>query len=602
MIDNDKPVWLRNYEQYLDIKNTILIHGNIYDYSVVGTKENSKYKMNVEYIESILISKRNSVVVYDKLNGIKFINISDSDKNTLLGFANANKKERMGDDTSQSYTRNSNLARTEKVNVSVVNFLNMIHESTKVDMEVSFLITMGDSIFGKLGTDEILNEEQNMYLYNLVESTINLRNDNKNRNIVIVCEKDRSFPSTFHINNIRLRKLFIPKPNKIQREKFYDLNKLEFNIRADKIKDFIDDLDEVSLVEMEQIGKLTKKRENLDKDYEQVLSQFRYGTIDNPWNQLRKSDIQNIETILSRRVIGQNEAIKKVKNIVIKAYTGISGLQHSSKKIKPKGTLFLVGPTGVGKTELAKSVAEFLFGDESACIRFDMSEFSTEHSDQRLIGAPPGYVGHQEGGQLTNAVKDRPYSVLLFDEIEKAHGRILDKFLQILEDGRLTDGKGETVYFSNCIIIFTSNIGTDKITINDENAKTLFKEEVYSFFKEKLHRPELLNRIGNDNIIPFGFLKDDKVLKDIVISKLRNIDEYLKENYNAKIEYVNKDDIFLKLVESADRNNGGRGALNQMEDYLITPLSEYLFIAEESVRNSTITAEYDEDTERFRFE
>ena len=602
MIDNDKPVWLRNYEQYLDIKNTILIHGNIYDYSVVGTKENSKYKMNVEYIESILISKRNSVVVYDKLNGIKFINISDSDKNTLLGFANANKKERMGDDTSQSYTRNSNLARTEKVNVSVVNFLNMIHESTKVDMEVSFLITMGDSIFGKLGTDEILNEEQNMYLYNLVESTINLRNDNKNRNIVIVCEKDRSFPSTFHINNIRLRKLFIPKPNKIQREKFYDLNKLEFNIRADKIKDFIDDLDEVSLVEMEQIGKLTKKRENLDKDYEQVLLQFRYGTIDNPWNQLRKSDIQNIETILSRRVIGQNEAIKKVKNIVIKAYTGISGLQHSSKKIKPKGTLFLVGPTGVGKTELAKSVAEFLFGDESACIRFDMSEFSTEHSDQRLIGAPPGYVGHQEGGQLTNAVKDRPYSVLLFDEIEKAHGRILDKFLQILEDGRLTDGKGETVYFSNCIIIFTSNIGTDKITINDENAKTLFKEEVYSFFKEKLHRPELLNRIGNDNIIPFGFLKDDKVLKDIVISKLRNIDEYLKENYNAKIEYVNKDDIFLKLVESADRNNGGRGALNQMEDYLITPLSEYLFIAEESVRNSTITAEYDEDTERFRFE
>ena len=602
MIDNDKPVWLRNYEQYLDIKNTILIHGNIYDYSVVGTKENSEYKMNVEYIESILISKRNSVVVYDKLNGIKFINISDSDKNTLLGFANANKKERMGDDTSQSYTRNSNLARTEKVNVSVVNFLKMIYESTKINMEVSFLITMGDSIFGKLGTDEILNEEQNMYLYNLVESTINLRNDNKNRNIVIVCEKDRSFPSTFHINNIRLRKLFIPKPNKIQREKFYDLNKLEFNIRADKIKDFIDDLDEVSLVEMEQIGKLTKKRENLDKDYEQVLSQFRYGTIDNPWNQLRKSDIQNIETILSRRVIGQNEAIKKVKNIVIKAYTGISGLQHSSKKIKPKGTLFLVGPTGVGKTELAKSVAEFLFGDESACIRFDMSEFSTEHSDQRLIGAPPGYVGHQEGGQLTNAVKDRPYSVLLFDEIEKAHGRILDKFLQILEDGRLTDGKGETVYFSNCIIIFTSNIGTDKITINDENAKTLFKEEVYSFFKEKLHRPELLNRIGNDNIIPFGFLKDDKVLKDIVISKLRNIDEYLKENYNAKIEYVNKDDIFLKLVESADRNNGGRGALNQMEDYLITPLSEYLFAVEDSIRDKTITAEYDEDTERFRFE
>lgn len=134
-----------------------------------------------------------------------------------------------------------------------------------------------------------------------------------------------------------------------------------------------------------------------------------------------------------------------MNKILIRAYTGLSGLQHSAKARTPKGALFFVGPTGVGKTELAKSLAQFLFGDEDACIRFDMSEFNHEHADQRLVGAPPGYVGYEQGGQLTNAVKNRPFSLLLFDEIEKAHPRILDKFLQILEDGRLTDGKGETI-------------------------------------------------------------------------------------------------------------------------------------------------------------
>ena len=126
---------------------------------------------------------------------------------------------------------------------------------------------------------------------------------------------------------------------------------------------------------------------------------------------------------------------------------------------RPRGVAFLAGPTGVGKTELAKSVTQLLFGDESAYIRFDMSEFSAEHSDQRLIGAPPGYVGYDAGGELTNAVREKPFSVVLFDEIEKAHPRILDKFLQILDDGVLTSGRGDRVYFSESIIIFTSNLG-----------------------------------------------------------------------------------------------------------------------------------------------
>ena len=177
-------------------------------------------------------------------------------------------------------------------------------------------------------------------------------------------------------------------------------------------------------------------------------------------------------------------------------------------------------PTGVGKTELAKTITSLLFGDESAYIRFDMSEFSAEHADQRLIGAPPGYVGYDVGGELTNAIRERPFSVVLFDEIEKAHPRILDKFLQVLDDGVLTSGRGDRVYFSEAFIVFTSNLGIyadgptgDRVpnVSPDETfeaVKAKVRAGIENHFKSVLNRPELLNRIG-ENIIVFDFIRDD---------------------------------------------------------------------------------------------
>lgn len=218
-----------------------------------------------------------------------------------------------------------------------------------------------------------------------------------------------------------------------------------------------------------------------------------------------------------------------------------------------------------------------------------MSEYNHEHSDQRLVGAPPGYVGYEAGGQLTNAVKEKPFCVLLFDEIEKAHGRILDKFLQILEDGRLTDGKGETVYFSETIIIFTSNIGAAEVKadLSPKEVKKLFVEKVQDHFITKLGRPELLNRIG-DNIVAFNFIDDPEVFTKIAKLKFKTIEEFVTERYGAKIVFEKEDAIFRAIGKKAGKQNGGRGLLNVMESVIINPLSEFIFERSDMLRNRQI--------------
>src|SRR6185369_7733636 len=188
----------------------------------------------------------------------------------------------------------------------------------------------------------------------------------------------------------------------------------------------------------------------------------------------------------------QQAAVVKALYIIKRAATGLSGAQGSKAGGKPRGVMFLAGPTGVGKTELAKTMTELLFGDERAYVRFDMSEFSAEHADQRLLGAPPGYVGYDAGGELTNAVKERPFSVILFDEIEKAHPRLLDKFLQLLDDGVLTSGRGERVFFSETIIIFTSNLGIYKTDREGNRVLNVSPAEPYESVETKV-RSEISN-------------------------------------------------------------------------------------------------------------
>ena len=258
------------------------------------------------------------------------------------------------------------------------------------------------------------------------------------------------------------------------------------------------------LAEIQHDRKMLKEEVN-EEDVASVIAKWTGIPVDNLLAS-EKDKLVHAEEYMAKKVVGQSEAIQAIANAVRRAR---AGLQDPNR---PLGSFIFLGPTGVGKTELARTLAEFLFDSQHAMVRLDMSEFMEKHSVARLIGAPPGYVGYEEGGYLTEAVRRRPYSVILFDEIEKAHPDVFNVLLQILDDGRMTDGQGRTVDFKNTILIMTSNLGSQLIMeLGEQN-----REEMVKQIDDILHRqfrPEFLNRV-DETIIFHGLSKED--LADIV--------------------------------------------------------------------------------------
>jgi len=273
-----------------------------------------------------------------------------------------------------------------------------------------------------------------------------------------------------------------------------------------------------------------------------------------------REKLLRLEPILHERVVGQDDAVTAISEAVIRARAGIKDPS------RPIGSFIFLGPTGVGKTELAKALAEVLFDDERSMIRIDMSEYMEKHAVSRLIGAPPGYVGYDEGGQLTEAVRRRPYSVILLDEVEKAHNDVFNVLLQILDDGRLTDGKGRTVNFKNTVIIMTSNIGSQEILNNDFSTG---KERVLEMMKAHF-RPEFLNRI--DDIIVFNALTREQVVA-IAAILLKNLNKRLKKQLNISISWDAKA-LELLAKEGYDPNFGARPLKRLVSRLIETELSK----------------------------
>ena len=321
-----------------------------------------------------------------------------------------------------------------------------------------------------------------------------------------------------------------------------------------------------------QQGHRMLKEEVDEEDIADVVSRWTHI----PVSRLMEGEIQKLlkmEARLHDRVVGQEEAISAVANAIRRAR---AGLQDPNR---PLGSFIFLGPTGVGKTELARALAEFLFDDEHAMVRIDMSEYQEKHTVSRLIGAPPGYVGYEESGQLTEAVRRRPYAVVLFDEIEKAHPEVLNVMLQLLDDGRLTDGKGRTVDFKNTVVIMTSNVGSHfiaeaavarAVTSRDADEGTLDEEtkrEVLDALRAQF-RPEFLNRV--DEIIVFHALTRAQ-MRVIIDIQLKGLMKRLEER-KIKVELSDsaKDRI---IAEGYDPTYGARPLKRAIQREILDPLA-----------------------------
>ncbi len=318
-----------------------------------------------------------------------------------------------------------------------------------------------------------------------------------------------------------------------------------------------------------QGGKPILKEEILEEDIAKVVARWTGIPLTRLLEEEAKK-LEKMETVMSKRVIGQKEAILAISSAIRRSRAGIS------EENRPLGSFIFLGPSGVGKTETARALAEFLFNDENSLLRLDMSEYMEKYSVSRMLGSPPGYVGYEEGGQLTEKIRRRPYSVILLDEIEKAHPEVFNILLQILEDGRLTDGKGRVASFKNSILIMTSNVGSDIIAKEsklgfvgngEEGQKENLKDKVMASLRENF-RPEFLNRI--DEIIIFNYLGKQEI-KKIVDLELAKVGTRLK-NKNIEISVSDSAKEFL-AEKGFDQNLGARPLKRVIQREVLDPLS-----------------------------
>ncbi len=379
---------------------------------------------------------------------------------------------------------------------------------------------------------------------------------------------------------------------RFEEEKFTREGNLE---KAAELKySIIPDL-EKQLAESQKNDEKTKESQNnsllrqevTEEDIARVVSSWTGIPLSKMMTSEKQKYVQ-LESVLHQRVIGQDEAVCAVSDAIRRNKAGLNDPN------RPLGSFMFIGPTGVGKTELAKTLADFLFNDEKALTRIDMSEYMEKFSVSRLIGAPPGYVGYDQGGQLTEAVRRRPYSVILFDEVEKAHPDVFNVLLQVLDDGRLTDGQGRVVDFKNTIIIMTSNLGSELILSQDEN--TLKNEKVSDEIKEKIDgllktkfRPEFLNRI--DEIVMFNRLGKDAV-GNIVKIQLEKLKKRLEDR---RIKLAYSDDAVSRLVQYGyNPDFGARPIKRAVQNYVENPLAKSI-LEGKFMENSTVCISTDQN-------
>ncbi|MDR1944472.1 MAG: AAA family ATPase [Synergistaceae bacterium] len=572
-----KPKWAREIERFLAIKSQFLLYGNINDVYPAALGESVVTLALTDYLRDLLANLGFALVVkYEPLTGFSLL------------FGDGELFERV---TGEKPDANGCLPATLDKAAGVAQAL-----SSSVLGHAALILRFASRIEDLLSENEVESFFYRMFRLSL-ESTPRIapRYASPRYNPVFwIMDKENDLPPWYPLDNPHIQVLPIPRPNNDIRScivgavspNIAGYHDMDPELRKANMALFRDQTTGLLAVEIAAIAQLAWHERLSFGQIGDAVRRYKLGIQENMWEKLEKEKITGAEAFLNSRVMGQTLAVRHAADILKRSRFNLSGAQFSRYSQRPKGILFLAGPTGVGKTELAKAITELIFGSSTHYIRFDMSEFGHEHSNQRLIGAPPGYVGYDVGGELTNAIKQNPFSVVLFDEVEKAHPRILDIFLQILDDGRLTSGRGETVYFSESLIVFTSNLGMFEQTPDGTKRPRVSPDMTYGeisqkigaaiddFFKYRINRPEILNRIGR-NVVVFDFIREETAHR-IFGRMMENILFRLEDGYGVRILFEER---ALRLVADAvcsDLSMGGRGIGSNLEAFFMNPLSRKL--------------------------
>jgi ATP-dependent Clp protease ATP-binding subunit ClpB len=595
------PQWINDIERLLPIRSQFILTGNIRDVFLTPSAGGAYLSPLLSCLWARLEREGfEFVLVYDRIDGVRVIpqTAAAQDKAAqLLGVKLHEGLMPANLETLESIFRKAVTLRDVRV-ATVIDYASRLTTTpqTPEANEYKFFAAM-----------EKLSLVANPVIQKAVQATSIKPLFNA---VFWLLNRGQDIPSWFSLDSERISSISVVRPEYETRlsaaivlaPQFRSDGETSTETLSEFSSNFAGGTDGMSLQAMVDISQLARTQGMGLQEVDDAVRCFKVGATENPWRkEYLKEKIRKAQDQMDVRVKGQHQASMKTIDILMRSVMGLTGAHAKSGAGRPRGVLFFAGPTGVGKTELAKALTEILFGDEKAYIRFDMSEFAEEHASARLLGAPPGYVGYEAGGELTNSVKQRPFSVILFDEIEKAHPRLLDKFLQILEDGRLTDGRGDTVYFSEAVIVFTSNLGIFVEDQSGERIQNVSPEDPYEeverkirtaiedHFKFRLSRPEILNRIG-DNIIVFNFIGGESA-RQILGGMIANVVARVKAEH--KVDLVIARAAMTKIDSWClkDLSNGGRGIGNRLESVLINPLARALFQGEARAVGCQVTIE-----------